>query len=131
MASSYEHQLNEIKFLEKEIEKLKIQSNGAELAELEVENDKLKHRLTILENSIKSTTSVSSSGLSFEERYHLITRNLQEVVGDEKLKEILMERDINIYWGTATTGKPHIAYFVPMSKLSDFLKVNFIKFIFK
>ena len=59
-----------------------------------------------------------------EERYHLITRNLQEVVGDEKLKALLKQRDLRIYWGTATTGKPHIAYFVPMSKISDFLKAG-------
>lgn len=54
----------------------------------------------------------------------MITRNLQEIVGDEKLKTILKERDLKIYWGTATTGKPHIAYFVPMSKISDFLKAG-------
>ena len=62
--------------------------------------------------------------MSFEEKYHLITRNLQEIVGDEKLKSILKQRDLRIYWGTATTGKPHIAYFVPMSKISDFLKAG-------
>ena len=54
----------------------------------------------------------------------MITRTLQEVVGTEKLKTILKERDLKIYWGTATTGKPHIAYFVPMSKISDFLKAG-------
>lgn len=36
----------------------------------------------------------------------------------------MKERDLKIYWGTATTGKPHIAYFVPMSKISDFLKAG-------
>ena len=45
-------------------------------------------------------------------------------MGTEKLKTILKERDLKIYWGTATTGKPHIAYFVPMSKISDFLKAG-------
>jgi hypothetical protein len=66
----------------------------------------------------------SSNGLTFEEKYHLITRNLQEVVGDERLKNVLRERDLKIYWGTATTGKPHIGYFVPMTKISDFLKAG-------
>nr|ALQ33890.1 tyrosyl-tRNA synthetase isoform 2 [Homo sapiens] len=37
-----------------------------------------------------------------EEKLHLITRNLQEVLGEEKLKEILKERELKIYWGTAT-----------------------------
>lgn len=62
--------------------------------------------------------------LSFEKKYEYITRNLQEVLGDEKLKKIVKERDLKIYWGTATTGKPHIAYFVPMTKIGDFLKAG-------
>ncbi|XP_034269112.1 tyrosine--tRNA ligase, cytoplasmic [Pantherophis guttatus] len=62
--------------------------------------------------------------LAAQEKLHLITRNLQEVLGEDKLKAILKERELKIYWGTATTGKPHIAYFVPMSKIADFLKAG-------
>lgn len=61
---------------------------------------------------------------NWEKKKHLITRNLQEVLGEEKLNEILKERDLKIYWGTATTGRPHVAYFVPMSKIADFLKAG-------
>jgi tyrosyl-tRNA synthetase len=43
-----------------------------------------------------------------DEKYQLITRNLQEVLGAEKIKSILAERDLKLYWGTATTGRPHI-----------------------
>ncbi|XP_068622581.1 tyrosine--tRNA ligase, cytoplasmic [Battus philenor] len=60
----------------------------------------------------------------FEKKKLLITRNLQEVLGEEKLTEILKQRDVKIYWGTATTGRPHVAYFVPMSKIADFLKAG-------
>ncbi|XP_041273613.1 tyrosine--tRNA ligase, cytoplasmic isoform X1 [Onychostruthus taczanowskii] len=59
-----------------------------------------------------------------QEKYQLITRNLQEVLGEDKLLSILKERELKIYWGTATTGKPHVAYFVPMSKIADFLKAG-------
>lgn len=59
-----------------------------------------------------------------DEKKELITRNLQEVLGEEKLCDIIKERDLKIYWGTATTGKPHVAYFVPMSKIGDFLKAG-------
>lgn len=59
-----------------------------------------------------------------DEKYEMITRNLQETLGEEKLKSILKERDLKIYWGTATTGKPHVAYFVPMSKIADFLRAG-------
>ncbi|KAF5303066.1 hypothetical protein FQR65_LT08395 [Abscondita terminalis] len=62
--------------------------------------------------------------LSPEEKYELISRNLQEVLGEDKIKSILSERDLKIYWGTATTGKPHVAYFVPMSKIADFLRAG-------
>lgn len=61
---------------------------------------------------------------SSDDKVHLITRNLQEVLGEESLKKIVNERDLKIYWGTATTGKPHIAYFVPMTKVADFLKAG-------
>ncbi|XP_050592711.1 tyrosine--tRNA ligase, cytoplasmic isoform X2 [Bombus affinis] len=60
--------------------------------------------------------------LKWEEKYELITRNLAEWLGDEKLKSILKQRDLKLYWGTATTGKPHIGYFTPISKIADFLK---------
>jgi len=46
------------------------------------------------------------------------------VLGEEKLKTILAERDVRIYWGTATTGRPHVAYFVPMAKIADFLRAG-------
>lgn len=73
-----------------------------------------------LESQMESVTI----SLSFEEKKRLITRNLQEYLGEDRLNNILKDRDLKIYWGTATTGKPHIAYFVPMSKIADFLRAG-------
>jgi len=67
---------------------------------------------------------VNGESLTAEAKQQLITRNLQEVLGEDRLAAVLKERDLKIYWGTATTGKPHIAYFVPMSKIADFLKAG-------
>ncbi|VDP15009.1 unnamed protein product, partial [Soboliphyme baturini] len=64
------------------------------------------------------------AALSASEKYTLITRNLQEVLGEEALKTVLSERNLRVYWGTATTGKPHVGYFVPVSKISDFLRAG-------
>lgn len=64
------------------------------------------------------------SDLTWEQKKEFITRNLQEHLGDDKLNAVLKERDLKIYWGTATTGKPHVAYFVPMSKIADFLRAG-------
>jgi tyrosyl-tRNA synthetase len=62
--------------------------------------------------------------LSWKEKYTLISRNLQEILGEDKIITLLKERDLKIYWGTATTGKPHVAYFVPMAKIADFLRAE-------
>ncbi len=59
-----------------------------------------------------------------EDKLKLITRNLDEVVGIEDLKELLKERDLKVYWGTAPTGKPHIAYLLPILKIADFLEAG-------
>lgn len=60
-----------------------------------------------------------------QKRYSLIVRNLQEVLGDAKIREHLKkDKNIHIYWGTATTGRPHVGYFVPMQKISDYLRAG-------
>lgn len=61
------------------------------------------------------------SNLSADEKYNLITRNLQEVLGGDEIKKVLAERDLKLYWGSAPTGRPHVGYFVPMTKIADFL----------
>ncbi len=59
-----------------------------------------------------------------EKKFELITRNLDEVVGAEDLKTLLKDRNLKVYWGTAPTGKPHIAYLLPMIKIADFLEAE-------
>lgn len=76
----------------------------------------------------KEAQPVLKLATTVEEKMQLITRNLDEVMGADKAKAklegILKERDLKVYWGTATTGKPHVAYFVPMSKIADFLRAG-------
>ncbi|MGM5481417.1 MAG: tyrosine--tRNA ligase [Nanobdellota archaeon] len=59
-----------------------------------------------------------------EEKYDLITRNLQEVVDGDRLKEILNERDLAVYYGAAPTGRIHTGYFLPMFKIRDMLNAG-------
>lgn len=65
-----------------------------------------------------------TASLTPDEKFNLITRNLQETIGEDRVKAVLAERDLKVYWGTATTGKPHVGYFVPMCKISDFLRAG-------
>ncbi|KAM3717522.1 Tyrosine--tRNA ligase, cytoplasmic [Dirofilaria immitis] len=74
-----------------------------------------------------SCIKVDADQLSEEDfhRLNLITRNLQEVLGMEKIiKQLASKKSIHVYWGTATTGKPHVGYFVPIRKIADFLSAN-------
>lgn len=81
-----------------------------------------------MSSAAAAAPAVAGSGLSVDEKLSLITRNLDEVMGGDvalgRMRAILQERDLRIYWGTATTGAPHIAYFVPMSKIADFLRAG-------
>ncbi|KAH7724955.1 tyrosyl-tRNA synthetase [Aphelenchoides avenae] len=60
-------------------------------------------------------------------RKELIVRNLQEVLGEEKLtKQLATGKNIHIYWGTATTGKPHVTIlFADVHAFLDNLKSTF------
>jgi tyrosyl-tRNA synthetase len=63
--------------------------------------------------------------MNVDEQYNIITKHLEEVISEEEIKEILKkEGKLKIYWGTATTGKPHLGYFVPIFKISDYLKAG-------
>jgi len=63
--------------------------------------------------------------MSIEEKFNLITRNLQEVISEEELKGLLKsKKEISLYWGTMPTGSISLAYFFPMMKVADFLKAG-------
>jgi len=64
--------------------------------------------------------------LDINKRFELIKRNTYEIVSEEELKTLLKEKkNPVVYWGTAVTGKPSLAYFFPLLKLSDFSKAGF------
>jgi len=73
---------------------------------------------------LKMAVGIDTNSLTPAEKKALITRNLQETLGDDRIEEVLKTRDLKVYWGTATTGKPHVAYFVAMSKIADFLSAG-------
>lgn len=60
--------------------------------------------------------------MTAEERFALIQENLEEVLNPEIIQKILNEgKNPKIYWGTATTGRPHCGYFVPAIKIAQLL----------
>ncbi len=64
--------------------------------------------------------------MSVNERFELIKRNTEEIVKESELKDLLKKKkNPVVYWGTSVTGKPSIAYFFPLLKLSDFSKAGF------
>ena len=61
-----------------------------------------------------------------EQRLALITENLSEVLKPDILEDVVVKqkRPLKIYWGTATTGRPHCGYFVPIVKIAAFLRAG-------
>ena len=59
-------------------------------------------------------------------KYQLITKNLAEIIDPEnQIKKHLENQSLlSIYWGTATTGKPHLGYLVPLLKIKNFLQAG-------
>jgi len=67
-----------------------------------------------------------AKSLSVEEKFELIKRNTEEIIGESELKKLLKEKKQPlVYLGTAVTGRPHIGYFVWALKLADFLRAGF------
>ncbi|KAI9756365.1 MAG: hypothetical protein M4579_003869 [Chaenotheca gracillima] len=67
-----------------------------------------------------------ANNLSPQEKIALINEQLQEVLKPEIIEDVIVRqnRPLVIYWGTATTGRPHCGYFVPMLKLAHFLRAG-------
>ncbi|EPS44035.1 hypothetical protein H072_1963 [Dactylellina haptotyla CBS 200.50] len=67
-----------------------------------------------------------ATSLTPKEKIALIKQNLQEVLGEDIIADVIekQNRPLKIYWGTATTGRPHCGYFVPMTKLAHFLRAD-------
>ncbi|KAJ5650933.1 tyrosine tRNA ligase [Penicillium longicatenatum] len=63
--------------------------------------------------------------LTAKERFDLIRENLAEVLNPEIIEGILAEgRNPRIYWGTATTGRPHVGYFLAALKIAQLLRAQ-------
>jgi len=64
--------------------------------------------------------------MDINKKLELIKRNTEEIFGENELKELIKKKkNPVVYWGTAPTGRPHIGYFLPALKISDFLKAGF------
>ena len=58
--------------------------------------------------------------------FELVKRNTQEIVEENELKDLLLEKPHpTAYIGYATTGMLHIGHFLPILKVKDFLKAGF------
>src|SRR3989338_6249271 len=61
-----------------------------------------------------------------QEKFELIKRRTQEIISEEDLQKLLHDKkQPAVYLGWSITGRPHIAYYVPVLKLADFLKAGF------
>ncbi|MCK4327238.1 MAG: tyrosine--tRNA ligase [Candidatus Diapherotrites archaeon] len=65
-----------------------------------------------------------------EERYALVSRNTEEIITEEELKEACAAKKPSAYIGYAPTGMLHVGHLVPLLKTADFLNAGFkVKFL--
>ena len=62
--------------------------------------------------------------MNTEEKIALITRNADEVIGEENLKETLKKKNLKAYVGYEPSGGIHLGHLVTMMKLLDFQKAG-------
>ena len=68
---------------------------------------------------------MGSLSIHDDHKFDLITRNLIEFHDETELKSILQQRgELKLYWGVATTERPHIAYLPAIYKIIDFLNAG-------
>lgn len=88
---------DEIAVIEKRIEELQEQLKDA--------------KARLLKSQEESLASGPGADLSQDEKLALIKVNLQEVLNPEIMEEALKKTGhLKVYWGTATTGRPHCGY---------------------
>ena len=68
--------------------------------------------------------SVDDNTTKENEKFDWIVKGLQEIIGEQQLIQILKERNLKVYWGTAPTGRPHMGYLNPLIKICHFLKAD-------
>lgn len=60
-----------------------------------------------------------------DQKFNLITRNTEEILTAEELKELLeKKKEPVVYLGNAVTGRPHIGYLIPAMKIKDFVNAG-------
>lgn len=76
--------------------------------------------------SQNNATNPNNFSQETEEKYAIMSRNLQEVLGNINYMKQLFEegKEPKGYFGTAPTGIPHIAYFLQMAKIRDYISVG-------
>lgn len=88
---------SEIATIEKKIEELQAQLVDAKSRLQKSQNEELANE--------------AAAKLSDKEKLDLITVNLKEVLNPEIMEAALKKGGpLKVYWGTATTGRPHCGY---------------------
>lgn len=68
--------------------------------------------------------------MNAEQRFQLISRNTEEIITEDELREVCAKKQPSAYIGYAPTGMLHVGHLVPLLKTADFLNAGFkIKFL--
>ena len=83
----------------------------ADTASIQSEIAGIEKKIEELQAQAESYSNDAAAKLSDEEKMALITVNLKEVLNPEIMEAALKKGGpLKVYWGTATTGRPHCGY---------------------
>jgi tyrosyl-tRNA synthetase len=73
--------------------------------------EQLKDAKSRLQTAQHTANGNAATDMSYDDKMALIKVNLQEVLNPEIMEEALKKNGhLKVYWGTATTGRPHCGY---------------------
>lgn len=64
------------------------------------------------------------TGTGTEFDFDLAFRHCNELINPDRLRALARDKQLHGYWGTAPTGKPHVAYLVPILCLSRMIRAG-------
>lgn len=80
----------------------------------------IKLNYVLVHMSETESESKAKSGFDFDQAF----KHCHELINPERLKALSREKQLHGYWGTAPTGKPHVAYLVPILCLSRMIRAG-------
>jgi len=75
---------------------------------------------------MEETKEIKIDETKINDMINIIKHNTHEFIGENEVREKLLQNpQLTVYWGTAPTGPPSFAYYMPLLKLKEMIHLGF------